>query len=172
MDLRYPIGPFRYEGEPTTETVESWIREIDQLPAQLEEAVRGLSDEQLDTVYRPEGWTVRQVVHHIADSHLNSYTRFKLALTENHPTIKPYEEGKWAQLPDSKLPVDISLRLIESLHSRWVYILRNMKQEEFMRRFQHPESGGISLKVNVGIYAWHGRHHLAHITSLRKRLGW
>ncbi|GAF11130.1 hypothetical protein JCM19046_1621 [Bacillus sp. JCM 19046] len=172
MNIRYPIGPFQLEGEPSTKTIENWIDEIEKLPVQLEEAVRGLNDEQLDTAYRSEGWTVRQVVHHLADSHLNSYTRFKLALTETNPMIKPYEEGEWAQLPDSIMPVDVSLRLIAALHSRWVYLLRSMKQEDFERRFQHPESGEVSLKENVGIYAWHGRHHLAHITSLCSREGW
>lgn len=127
MDLRYPIGKFEFEGEPTTEVLEKWITEIEGLPFQLTKAVEGLRDEQLDTAYRPDGWTIRQVVHHVADSHLNSYFRFKLALTENNPTIKLYEEGKWTELPDSKLPIDISLKLIEALHSRWVCLLRSMK---------------------------------------------
>lgn len=172
MDLRYPIGKFKYKVEPTTEVLERWIKEIEELPFQLKEAVEGLRDEQLDTAYRSEGWTIRQVVHHIADSHLNSYTRFKLALTENNPTIKLYEEGKWAELPDSKLPVDVSLKLIEALHSRWVCLLRTMKSDELGKTFQHPESGVVKLGINIGIYAWHGRHHVAHITSLRDRLGW
>ncbi|MBM7584452.1 hypothetical protein JOC86_000989 [Bacillus pakistanensis] len=172
MDLRYPIGKFEYEGEPTPEVLKRWIKEIEDTPFQLREAVKGLSDKQLDTAYRPEGWTVRQVVHHIADSHLNSYTRFKLALTETNPTIKLYEEGKWADLPDSQLPVDISLKLIEALHGRWVCLLRSLKPDELGKTFQHPESGKIKLSSNIGIYAWHGRHHIAHITSLRERLGW
>lgn len=172
MDLRYPIGKFNYEGEPTAELLERWIKEIEELPCELKEAVKGLNDEQLDTSYRSEGWTIRQVVHHIADSHLNSYTRFKLTLTENTPTIKLYEEGKWAELPDSKLPVDVSLKLIEALHSRWVFLLRSLKQDELEKTFQHPESGVVKLSINIGIYAWHGLHHVAHITSLRDRLGW
>ncbi|WP_299742540.1 YfiT family bacillithiol transferase [uncultured Rossellomorea sp.] len=172
MDLRYPIGKFNYEGDPTTEELEKWIIEIEELPLQLTEAVKGLRDEQLDTPYRSEGWTIRQVIHHIADSHLNSYTRFKLALTENNPTIKLYEEGKWAELPDSKLPIDISLKLIEALHSRWVCLLRSMKSDESGKTFHHPESGIVTLGINIGIYAWHGRHHVAHITSLRNRSGW
>ncbi|PWW29515.1 putative damage-inducible protein DinB [Cytobacillus oceanisediminis] len=172
MDLRYPIGKFNYEGEPTAELLERWIKEIEELPLELKEAVKGLNDEQLDTAYRSEGWTIRQVVHHIADSHLNSYTRFKLTLTENTPTIKLYEEGKWAKLPDSKLPVDVSLKLIEALHSRWVFLLRSLKQDELEKTFQHPDSGVVKLSINIGIYAWHGLHHVAHITSLRDRLGW
>ncbi|WP_026581317.1 YfiT family bacillithiol transferase [Bacillus sp. J33] len=172
MDLRYPIGKFNYDGEPTAELLERWIKEIEELPFELKEAVKGLNDEQLDTAYRSDGWTIRQVVHHIADSHLNSYTRFKLALTENTPSIKLYEEGKWAELPDSKLPVDVSLKLIESLHSRWVFLLRSLKQDELAKTFQHPESGVVKLSINIGIYAWHGLHHVAHITSLRDRLGW
>jgi uncharacterized damage-inducible protein DinB len=172
MDLRYPIGKFNYEGEPTSEVLEKWIIEIEELPFQLTEAVKGLKGEQLDTPYRSEGWTIRQVIHHIADSHLNSYTRFKLALTENNPTIKLYEEGKWAELPDSKLPIDISLKLIEALHSRWVCLLRSMKSDDLEKTFEHPESGVVTLGMNIGIYAWHGRHHVAHITSLRNRLGW
>lgn len=172
MDLRYPIGKFNYVGEPTIEVFEMWIKEIEELPFYLKEAVKGLNDEQLDTAYRSEGWSIRQVVHHIADSHLNSYTRFKLALTENNPTIKLYEEGKWAELPDSMLPVEVSLKLIEALHSRWVCLLRSMKQDELGKTFQHPESGIVKLSNNIGIYAWHGRHHVAHITSLRDRLGW
>jgi uncharacterized damage-inducible protein DinB len=172
MDLRYPVGKFKYEGEPTSEVLEKWITEIEELPFQLMEAVEGLRAEQLDTAYRSEGWTIRQVVHHIADSHLNSYSRFKLALTENNPTIKLYDEGKWAELPDSKLPIAISLKLIEAIHCRWVCLLRSMKSGDQGKTFQHPESGVVKLGINIGIYAWHGRHHVAHITSLRDRLGW
>ncbi|MFH5779194.1 YfiT family bacillithiol transferase [Heyndrickxia oleronia] len=172
MDLRYPIGKFNVNGKVTTEIIEQWIKEIEELPTRLTEAVEGLNDVQLDTAYRSEGWTIRQVVHHIADSHLNSYTRFKLALTENNPTIKLYEEGKWAELPDSNLPVEISLQLIDALHKRWVYLLRSMTSEDLEKTFYHPEFGDMKLSVNIGIYAWHGRHHVAHITSLRERLGW
>jgi hypothetical protein len=171
MDLRYPIGKFDYEGEPTIEVLERWIKEIEEAPFQLSEAVKGLNNKQLDTAYRPEGWTIRQVVHHIADSHLNSYLRFKLALTETNPTIKLYDEGKWAELPDSQLPVDVSLKLIKALHSRWVCLLRSLKPDELGKTFQHPELGKVQLSINIGIYAWHGRHHIAHITSLRERLG-
>ncbi|MGG2092116.1 YfiT family bacillithiol transferase [Bacillus sp. S13(2024)] len=172
MDLRYPIGQFTYEGNPTRDLIENWIKEIENLPAKLKEAIKDLQDEQLNTSYRPGGWTVRQVVHHIADSHMNSYIRFKLALTENNPTIKPYMEEKWAELPDSQLPIDVSLALLESLHMRWVTLLRSMKSNDFEKTFHHPESGSSKLGVTIGLYAWHGRHHTAHITSLRDRLGW
>ncbi|MBU5210730.1 YfiT family bacillithiol transferase [Heyndrickxia sp. FSL K6-6286] len=172
MDLRYPIGKFNVNGKVTTEIIEQWIKEIEELPTRLTEAVEGLNDVQLDTAYRSEGWTIRQVVHHIADSHLNSYTRFKLALTENNPTIKLYEEGKWAELPDSNLPVEISLQLIDALHKRWVYLLRSMTSEDLEKTFYHSEFGDMKLSVNIGIYAWHGRHHVAHITTLRDRLDW
>ncbi|WP_078379929.1 YfiT family bacillithiol transferase [Sutcliffiella halmapala] len=171
-DLRYPIGPFKLEKNPTIETIESWIKEIEITPANLKEAVKDLSEEQLDTPYRQGGWTVRQVVHHLADSHMNSYIRFKLALTEDNPTIKPYMEDKWAELPDSKLPIDISLSLLESLHARWITLLRSMQPADFEKTFQHPELGAVKLAVNIAIYEWHGRHHIAHITSLRERFGW
>ncbi|SDY01710.1 Uncharacterized damage-inducible protein DinB (forms a four-helix bundle) [Evansella caseinilytica] len=172
MDTRYPIGKFKYEGEPTAEIVEGWISEIEKAPLQLREAVKDLNEVQLDTPYRSQGWTVRQVVHHIADSHLNSYTRFKLALTENTPAIKPYEEGKWAELPDSKLPIEVSLTLIDALHTRWVYLLRSLEADDLEKTFLHPESGIVALSMSIGIYAWHGNHHIAHITTLRERLGW
>lgn len=172
MDLRYPIGQFKQEGNLTMDIIERWIKEIEAAPSQLKEAVKGLSDDQLDTAYRPGGWTIRQVVHHLADSHLNSYIRFKLALTENNPTIKPYMEEKWAELSDSKLPVDISLSLLEALHSRWSTLLRSMQTTDLEKTFHHPDSGAVKLGLNIGIYAWHGRHHIAHILSLRNRLGW
>ncbi|MGG0186626.1 YfiT family bacillithiol transferase [Bacillus rhizoplanae] len=172
MELRYPIGHFTYEENITQDTIENWIGQIENLPIELTQAVKDLDKNQLDTPYRPGGWTVRQVVHHIADSHMNSYIRFKLALTENNPTIKPYMEEKWAELPDSTLPIDVSLSLLESLHTRWVTLLRSMKSNDLAKTFNHPESGSNKLGVTVGLYAWHGRHHTAHITSLRDRLGW
>jgi uncharacterized damage-inducible protein DinB len=172
LDLRYPIGPFQLEGEVTMVLIESWMKEIEMTPVQLKEAVKNLSEEQLDTAYRPGGWTIRQVVHHLADSHINSYTRFKLALTEDNPTIKPYREDKWAELPDSTLPVEISLTLLEALHSRWVTLLRSLQPSDLEKTFIHPDSGVNTVGVTIGLYAWHGRHHLAHITSLRNRLGW
>ncbi|MFC4099249.1 YfiT family bacillithiol transferase [Paenibacillus xanthanilyticus] len=174
MDYRYPIGPFAHEGTVTPEQRELWIREIEKLPAKLRLAVEGLSEEQLDTPYRDGGWTVRQVVHHVADSHMNSLTRFKLALTEEQPTIKPYAEDRWAELADAKrAPIELSLHLIEALHERWVLLLESMTEAEYARAFYHPESGEtVPLDRNLGLYAWHGNHHAAHITTLRARKGW
>lgn len=173
-DLRYPIGrPSLETAPPTPEERQTMIEEIAALPANLRAAAAGLTDEQLDTPYRPDGWTVRQVVHHVADSHINSYVRFKWALTEDDPTIKAYDEGAWALLADSKLtPIDVSLDLVDSLHRRWVVLLKAMTEEEFARSFRHPKLGLVSLNMAVLIYAWHGRHHVAHITSLRERMGW
>ena len=172
-DLRYPIGKFSYEGELAQAARRRAMDDIEAAPARLGTAVDGLSPEQLDTPYRPDGWTVRQVVHHLADSHLNAYTRFKLALTEEEPTVKPYDETRWAELSDARTaPVEISLVLLESLHRRWVLLLRSLAPADFARRFQHPELGVVTLDKNLALYAWHGRHHLAHITSLRERMGW
>lgn len=173
MDLRYPIGPFEYRGESTPEQRCEFIRRIERTPANLRSAVRNLSDRQLDTAYRPGGWTVRQVVHHVPDSHLNSYARFRLAITEDKPTIKPYEQQLWAELADARTaPVEVSLALLESLHRRWVLLLRSMKDEDFGRAFVHPESGEVTLDRNLALYAWHGDHHVAHITGLRERMHW
>jgi uncharacterized damage-inducible protein DinB len=173
MDLRYPIGPFRIGGTPTDEQIQRAISEIAEAPAKLRAAVEGLTPEQLDTPYRPGGWTVRQVVHHVPDSHLNSYCRFKLALTEDEPTIKAYHEGRWAELDEARTaPVEVSLALLESLHKRWVLMLKSLAPRDFDRAFRHPELGLVSLAKNVCLYAWHGRHHVAHITSLRERMGW
>ena len=173
MDLRFPIGKFEYQGAATDEQRKLLIDEIEQTPARLRAAVNGLSPEQLDTPYRPDGWTVRQVVHHLPDSHLNSYTRFRLALTEEVPTIRPYDEARWAELPDaSQGPIEVSLDLLEALHRRWVLLLRSLTGDDYARTFRHPELGPVSLDKNVGLYAWHGRHHIAQITSLRERAGW
>ncbi|HSF34027.1 MAG TPA: bacillithiol transferase BstA [Candidatus Tectomicrobia bacterium] len=173
MDLRYPIGPFQYDGTHTAEQRQRLIDQIASTPGKLRAAVDGLSSQQLDTPYRPGGWTVRQLVHHLPDSHLNSYIRFRLALTEDQPTIKPYYEDRWAELEDARHgPIDLSLALLEALHHRWVLLLRSLKAQDFARTFMHPELGVVSLDQNVGIYAWHGRHHVAHITSLRQRMGW
>ncbi len=173
MDLRYPIGRFKLESEPTDEEVRRAIDEIAEAPAKLRAAVEGLTQQQLDTPYRPGGWTVRQVVHHVPDSHLNSYCRFKLALTEDEPTIKPYHEDRWAELEDSRAtPTEVSLALLESLHKRWVLLLHSLGPDDFKRAFRHPELGVVSLAQNVCLYGWHGRHHVAHITSLRERMGW
>ncbi|RUS47983.1 YfiT family bacillithiol transferase [Cohnella sp. AR92] len=171
--LKYPIGKFQQEGAISTEQRERWIGDIERLPAELRAAVAGLTEEQLDTPYREGGWTLRQVVHHVADSHSNSFTRFKLALTEENPTIKPYEEGDWAKLADSKLPVEVSLVWLEAMHTRWVTLLRSMTGAEYARTFFHPGSGEtVPLDRATGMYSWHGRHHTAHIASLRERMGW
>jgi hypothetical protein len=172
-DPRFPIGKFHYDGPPSPQQRTDFIDEIAQTPLALRAAVDGLSAQQLDTPYREGGWTVRQVVHHVPDSHMNAYIRFKLALTEDEPTIKPYAEDLWARLPDTKsTPVEISLTLLDSLHIRWVELLRSMEARDWKRQFRHPELGVVLLEKNVAMYAWHGRHHVAHITELRKRLGW
>ena len=172
-DLRYPIGPFKYERELTEDERHRAIDEIEAAPARLRAALQGLSPEQLDTAYRPGGWTVRQVVHHLSDSHLNAYVRFKLALTENEPTIKPYDEKRWAELHDGRMaPVETSLALLASLHQRWGLLLRSVKPDDFARCFRHPERGVLSLHWSLALYAWHGQHHIAHINTLRERMGW
>ena len=173
-DPRYPIGPFRFDGKADAGRRSRWIDEIAAAPAQLRSAIEGLTPPQLDTPYRDQGWTVRQVVHHVPDSHLNAYTRIKLALTEDEPTIKPYEEARWAELPDARTgPIEISLALLDALHRRWVLLLRELTPADFGRQFRHPEHGRtMSLDEVLALYAWHGRHHVAHITSLRRRMGW
>ncbi len=172
-DLRYPIGKFTYDGPPAPEKRQELLQHIEQAPGRLRAAVNSLTQQQLDTPYRPDGWTVRQVVHHLPDSHLNAYIRYKLALTEEEPTIKPYAEDKWARLADTAAtPVEVSLTLLDSLHDRWVRLLRSLKPEDWKRTFRHPELGVVSLERNLALYAWHGRHHVAHITSLRERSGW
>lgn len=169
-DLRYPIGDFDISN--FADRGEN-LRTIRELPAKIAEAVAGLKDEQLDTEYRPGGWTVRQTVHHVADSHMNSQIRFKLALTEDEPpTIRPYYEERWAELGDSKLPVDVSLRLIDAIHTRWVALLESMTDDDFKREFVHPETGNWPLENALALYAWHSKHHTAHITQLREREGW
>jgi hypothetical protein len=173
MDLRYPNGQFEYQGTLSNELRHELIDQIAATPEQMRTSVHGLSEEQLNTPYRPEGWTVRQVVHHVPESHLNSYIRFKLAITEDEPIIKPYFEDRWAKLDDANTaPVELSLNLLDALHERWVWFLRSLKDGDFQRTFRHPELGTVSLDKNVALYAWHGRHHVAHITSLRERMGW
>ncbi len=173
MDLRYPIGPFEAPHEVTAERVAAWIAEIERLPGDLRDRVADLTDDQLDTPYRPGGWTVRQVIHHLADSHLNSYIRFKWALTEDRPTIKAYWEDRWAELADYReTPIAVSLDLLASLHLRWCALLRSLTQDDLRREFVHPDSGPVSLGTSVANYAWHGRHHLAHIEALADREGW
>ena len=173
MDLRYPIGEFKYEAPLTDAKRQACLAIIEETPARMRAAVAGLNEQQLDTAYRPEGWTVRQVVHHVPESHLNSYIRFKLALTEDVPTIKPYYEDRWAQLEDaSEAPIALSLDLLDALHGRWLWFLRSLKPEDFKCTFRHPELGIVSLDKNIALYAWHGPHHVAQITSLRERMGW
>jgi len=173
MDLRYPVGKFQWDGTATEESRRRAIEEIAAAPANARKAVQGLTQAQIDTPYRPEGWTVRQVIHHIADSHMNAFIRFRLALTENEPTIKPYNENLWSQLADSReLDPSVSLALLEPLHQRWVALLRSMKPADFARTLNHPENGIGSLDRTLALYAWHSKHHVAHITSLRERQGW
>lgn len=172
-DLRYPVGKFEWPRDVTGGDRCAFIRDIAELPRKLREAVAELTGAQLDTPYRPGGWTVRQVVHHLADSHIHSYIRFKLALTEDQPTIKPYDEARWAELKEARsAPVDVSLDLIDALHRRWVMLLENMSDADFERTFNHPEIGTVRLKAILASYAWHCRHHVAHIQALRKRMGW
>ena len=172
-DLRYPNGRFEHDGPVSDADLARWIDAIETLPSELRAAVAGLDDTQLDTPYRPEGWTVRQVVHHVGDSHLNALVRFKLALTEATPTIKPYAEAHWAELADHALPVEPGLALVDAVHTRWVPILRSLDRNAFARTYVHPEHGRtLALDWTAGMYAWHGRHHVAHITALREREGW
>ncbi len=166
-DLQYPIGRFAFPESTTEPQREAWIQEIARAPRELRAAVAGLTLEQLDTPYRPGGWTGRQVVHHVPDSHMNAFVRFKLALTEDQPTIKPYDEARWAELADATLPVEPSLDLLEALHVRWVRLLESMSERDYQRTFAHPESGVWRLDQYLGQYAWHGRHHIAHIALLR-----
>jgi DinB superfamily len=172
-DPRYPLGRFTPDAEPTPATRARHIEAIAGLPQRMRKALAGLNNNQLNTPYREGGWTVRQVVHHVPDSHLNAYIRFKWTLTEEKPIIKPYDEGAWAALKDSELtPVDVSLNLMEGLHARWAVLLRSLKAEDFRRTFIHPESGPHDIDWLLGLYSWHGNHHLAHITSLRERMKW
>src|SRR5277367_1997162 len=172
-DPRFPIGKFVYDGPPTEAQRSELISNIERAPAALRAAVQGLSPQQLDTPYRNGGWTVRQVVHHVPESHMNAYIRFKLALTEDDPTVKPYNEAAWANLPDiAGTPIETSLTLLNALHDRWVRVLRLMSDADFARQFRHPEIGMVTLEKNLALYAWHGKHHVAHITSLRDRMGW
>jgi len=172
-DPRYPIGPFSPDANPTPEGCSRHVEQITALPVKLRSALRGLSPQQLDTPYRDGGWTARQVAHHVPDSHMNAYIRFKLALTENVPTIKPYEEAAWARLKDSEsTSVEVSLNLLEALHIRWVNLLRSMKAEDFSRKLNHPEAGVQTLDHVLALYDWHGNHHVAHITTLRERMKW
>jgi len=175
IDPRYPVGRFqRPTGALTPSQRAAAIETLARAPQAFRAAIAGLSDAQLDTPYRDGGWTVRQVIHHVPDSHMNAYTRCKLGLTEDAPTIKPYDEARWAELPDAKSPlVEESLAMLEGLHARWVYMLRHMKPADFARVIQHPEwSGPMSLDQVLALYEWHCRHHTAHITTLRQQRGW
>ena len=171
-DLRYPIGKFSMPQSVSGSERTRFLENVAATPSRLRAAVDGLTGEQLETPYRPGGWTVRQVVHHVPDSHMNSYIRFKLALTENEPTIKTYHENLWAELADSSLDIEVSLGLLESVHTRWVALLRSMTPQQFARTLRHPEMGLMSLDQLLALYSWHGRHHVAHITTLRERMGW
>ncbi|HKS66816.1 MAG TPA: bacillithiol transferase BstA [Candidatus Acidoferrales bacterium] len=171
-DLRYPIGKFHKAAGITEPQRRELISQIADAPAKLRAAVAGLDERQLDTPYRPGGWTVRQVVHHVPDSHMNSFVRFKLALTEDVPTIKTYEEALWAELADAKEPIEPSLVLLENLHKRWLVLLNSLSAAGWQRKLRHPEMGILTLDELLQLYAWHGRHHVAHITSLRERNGW
>jgi uncharacterized damage-inducible protein DinB len=173
IDLSYPTGRFKRPSALDTDGIARALDVIATTPARLREAVRGLSAEQIETPYRPGGWTVRQVVHHVPDSHLNAYCRFKLALTEDEPTIKPYDEARWALLPDvAAVPLETSLALLDAVHERWLAILRGMKPSDFERTLVHPETGRQRLDQVLALYAWHGPHHTAHVTKLRERMGW
>jgi uncharacterized damage-inducible protein DinB len=174
QDNRYPVGRFKYEGDPSREAIDASIAEIESLPQRLRESIVDLDEAQMNTPYREGGWTPHLVVHHVADSHMNAYVRCKLALTEDSPTIKPYDEALWANLADVKaLPVDVSLSLIDTLHKRWVALLRAMPDADFERGYVHPDHNRtVPLREVVALYAWHGRHHTAHITALRERNGW
>jgi hypothetical protein len=171
-DLRYPVGKFDRSTFGPDRRAE-FVQIITDLPKNISAAVDGLTEAQLDTPYRPGGWTVRQTVHHIADSHINSYVRFKLALTEDQPpTIVPYYEDRWAELSDSKLPINASLGIIDGVHQRWAALLNSMTDADFNKIFKHPETGDWALDGALAMYAWHSRHHTAHITNLRERKGW
>jgi len=167
--LRYPIGRFN---AAAAGTCDEQIETVRRLPERLREAVSGLSEAQLDTPYREGGWTVRQLVHHVADSHANAYIRFKLALTENNPAINAYDEAEWARLPDSRMPVDVSLAFTTAIHARLVNLLETMSDADYEKSFRHPERGTVTLANNLALYAWHSLHHTAHITRLRERMGW
>ena len=172
-DMRYPVGKFESRSKLNADERLTMIEQIAAAPARMRDAVRGLSESQLNTPYRDGGWTVRQVVHHVPDSHLNGYTRLKLALTERESTIKPSDQSAWADLADSRdTPIETSLMLLESVHDRWVRLLRSLDAAAFERTFRHPEHGAVTVDWLIAMYAWHGRHHVAHITSLRKEKGW
>jgi len=171
-DLSYPIEKYDKAATITPELRKQFIKEIAELPKTLREAVKNLNEEQLDTPYRPKGWTVRQVIHHVGDSHMNSFIRFKLALSEKNPIIRPYAEELWAKTAEYKMPVEVSLGLVDSIHQRWATLLESMSDEDFARTLNHPETGVWTLENLLGMYVWHGEHHTAHIINLKKRNNW
>jgi uncharacterized damage-inducible protein DinB len=172
-DHRYPIGKFSFPQTTTADQRQLWITEVAEAPAKIRAAVAGLDAQQLNTPYRDGGWTVRQVVHHVPESHMHAYIRFKLALTEDDPVIKPYDEAAWAKLPDvAHTPIETSLTMLDALHERWTRMLRAMDEADWKRTFRHPELGPVKLEGNLALYAWHGKHHTSHITKLRERNGW
>jgi hypothetical protein len=173
QDLRFPIGKFQVPGELGAAERRAMIDHIQAAPARIRAAVAGLKEQQLDAPYRPGGWTIRQVVHHLPDSHMNSYIRFRWALTEDAPTIKAYHEDRWAELFDARVsPISPSLDLFEALHARWVSLLGSLAESDWKRTYVHPELGPRNLEQTLALYAWHGRHHETHITALRERMGW
>lgn len=174
QELKYPIGNYSKPAVITQEHIQKWIQDLENFPGLLAKEVIGLSDEKLDTEYRPDGWTIRQVVHHCADSHMNSFIRLKLALTEDKPTIKPYFEERWAELYDSKkYPIESSLKIIEGVHQKWSDLLKQLSESDLQKIFIHPQHNKeFSIAENIGLYAWHSNHHLAHIQNLKKRKGW
>ena len=172
-DLRYPVGKFERPRTIDPAARAAWLQHLEEAPQRLRAAVAGLGPAQLDTPYRPEGWTVRQVAHHLPDSHLNGYVRFRLALTEDAPAIKLYEEDRWAELPDARTaPVELSLALLDAVHARWMLLMRALSDEQWARPYRHPEMGDLPLHAGLALYAWHGRHHVGHVTGLRERMGW
>jgi hypothetical protein len=169
-DLQYPIGKFSFPQSITADQRQQWIADIAELPAKFRAAAAALTEQQLAIPYRSGGWTARQVIHHVPDSHLNAYVRFKLALTETDPVIKPYDEAAWAKLVDSvETPVEISLAMLDCLHQRWVHLLRNITNADFARTFRHPDLGSVRLDQNLALYAWHGKHHTGHLISVHSR---
>lgn len=172
-DDRYPVGAFKGKESYSGEEIESLIKQIEGLPDRLEATIKGFSQSQLDTPYRTEGWTVRQVIHHVADSHMNAYIRMKWTLTENRPIIKAYDEKAWAETPETKLDVELSLHLIKSLHVKWTALIRSFSDNDLKKEFIHPETNkAVSMMRMIALYAWHGNHHLAHITTLKEKKGW
>lgn len=171
--LRYPIGKFKPEKDITNDLIQGWISIINDFPARLRSLVSKLNDEQLDTPYRPQGWKIRQVIHHLVDSHMSSFIRFKWTLTEDKPTIKAYYEDRWAQVADHEQAITASLDLLEALHKKWTYLLKRLSQDDLKRTFIHPQSGKeIALERNLALYAWHCNHHYAHIENLMREKGW